>query len=117
MQVAYLSLALQVPGGRRSRRQNDHVAGSKVSLTPSEPFLNGRRSTEIDDEDMTRKSRQGKIIERVDDLRNIKPMPALSAARLHNVFERNIEHRFAFAFFERSLLHPLSPFLLPNRCC
>src|SRR6266566_45375 len=36
------------------RRQNDHVAGSKVSLTPSEPFLNGRRSTEIDDEDMTR---------------------------------------------------------------
>src|SRR5260370_15009478 len=26
MQVAYLSLALQVPGGRRSRRQNDQIA-------------------------------------------------------------------------------------------
>src|SRR5947208_10267026 len=51
-------------------------------------------------------------MERVDDLRNIKPMPALSAARLHNVFERNIEHRFAFAFFERSLLHPCLP-----SCC
>src|SRR5258708_22528607 len=117
MQVAYLSVALEVRGGRRARRQKDHVAGSKVSLSPSEPFLNGRRSTEIDDEDMARKSRQGKIIERVDDLRNIKPMPALSAAGLHNVFERHIEHRFAFAFFERSLLHSLSPFLLTKRCC
>src|SRR5712691_8170683 len=101
MQVAYLSLALQVPVGRRSCRQNDQVAGSKVSLTPSEPFLNSRGSTEIDDQDMARKSRQGKIIERVDDLGNIKPMPALSAARLHNMFGRNIERRFVFAFFER----------------
>src|SRR6266705_876874 len=92
MQVAYLSLALHMPVGRRSCRQNGQVPGSKVSLPPSEPFVNGRRSTEIDDKDMTRKSRQGKIIERVDDLGHIKPMPALSAARLHNVFKRNIEY-------------------------
>src|SRR6266851_485543 len=116
MQVAYLSLALQVPGGRRSCRQNDQVAGSKVSLTPSEPFLNSRRRTEIEDKDMARKSRQGKIIERVDDLGHIKPMPALSTARLHNMFERNIEYGFVCAFLERSLLHPLSPFLLTKRC-
>src|SRR6266567_6215386 len=105
MQVAYLSLALHVPVGRCSRRQNDQVAGSKLSLTPGKPFLNSRRRTEIDDEDMARKSRQGKIIERVDDLRSIKPMPALSAARLHNVLRRNIEHRFVLAFLERSRLH------------
>src|SRR6266849_9332809 len=116
MQVAYLCLALQVPGGRRSCRQNDQVAGSKVSLMPSEPFVNGSRRTEIDDQDMARTSRQGKIIERMDDLGNIKPMPALSAARLHNMFERNIEHGFVCAFFERRLLHSLSPFLLTKRC-
>ena len=59
MQVAYLCLALQVPVGRRSCRQNDQVAGSKVSLTPSEPFLDGRGRTEIDDEGMARKN--GKV--------------------------------------------------------
>src|ERR1700730_7692547 len=112
MQVAYLCLALQMPVGWRSCRQNDEVAGSKVSLTSSEPFLNGRGRTEIDDEGMARKSRQGKIIERVDDLRDIKPTPAFSAARLHNMFERNIEHRFVVAFLERSLLHPGLP-----SCC
>src|SRR5690348_8623355 len=112
MQVAYLSIALQVPVGRRSCGQNNHVAGSKLPLTPCKPFLNGRRSTEIDDEDMARKSWQGKIIERVDDLGNIKPMPALSAARLYNVFGWNIEHCFVLAFFEWSLFHSLSPFLL-----
>src|SRR6266568_3164243 len=105
MQVAYLSLALHMPVGRRSCWQNDHVAGSKVSLTASSPFLNGRRSAEIDNEDMARKSRQGKIIERVDDLGHIQPPPAFSAARLHDVFKRNIKHGFVLAFFERHLLH------------
>src|SRR5258706_8218855 len=117
MQVAYLCLALQVPGGRRSCWQNDQVAGSQVSLTPGEPFLNGRRRTEVDDQDMASKSRQSKIIERVDDLGHIQPMPALSAARLHNLFGRNIEYRFVCAFLERRLLHSLSPFLLTKGCC
>src|SRR5258708_32539524 len=117
MQVAYLCLALQVPGGRRSCWQNDHVTGSQVSLTPGEPFLNGRRRTEIDDKDMASESRQGKIIERVDDLGHIKPMPAPSAARQHNMFGRNIEHRFLCAFLERRLLHCLSPFLLTHTGC
>jgi len=37
-EMAHFSLALQVPRGRRSCRQNDYVAGSKVSLAPSAPF-------------------------------------------------------------------------------
>src|SRR2546421_7394922 len=109
MEVAYLSLALHVPVGRCSRRQDDQIADAKLSLTPGELFLNGRGSTEIDDEDMAGKGRQGKIIERVDDLGSINPMPALAAARPHNMFGRNIEHRFVFAFFERSLLHACLP--------
>src|SRR5258708_30228254 len=117
MQVAYHSLALQMAVGRRSGRQKGQVPCDKGFLPPSEPFVNGRRRTESDDKDMTRKSRQGKIIERVDDLGHIKPMPALSAARLHNVFKRNIEYGFVCVFFERSLLHSLSSFLWTKRCC
>jgi hypothetical protein len=78
-------------------------------LTSSEPLLNSRRRAEIDDQDMARKRRQGEIIERVDDLRHIQPMPALSATRLHNMFEWNIEDSFVFAFFGWSLRHSRLP--------
>ena len=114
MQMAHFSLSLQVPACRRSCGQNDQVARPEMPLTPSELFFDFRRGTEIDDEDMARNGRQSKIIERVDDLRNIKPIPAPSAARLNNMLRRNIENSFLSVAFQGSLLHSSSSFL-PTR--
>src|SRR5438105_3525676 len=111
MQMAHFSLSLQVPACRRSCGQNDQVASPEMPLTPNEMFFDFRRGTEIDDEDMARNGRQSKIIERVDDLRNIKPIPAPSVARLNNMLRRNIENSFLYAIFQRSLLHSSSSFL------
>src|SRR5579864_7349469 len=115
MQMANLSLALQVPARWCFRRQNDQVASPQMSLAPNETLLDFGRGPKIDDEDMARKSRQGKIIERVDDLGNIKPIPTFAMARLHNVLRRNIKNSDLPVAFERSLFHGLFSFLPPKR--
>jgi hypothetical protein len=61
-------------------------------LTTNEVFLDVRRQAQIEDENMMRNGRQGKIIEGMNHLSDVKSRPALSTTRLNNVLRRNIEN-------------------------
>ena len=89
--------------------------GSAMPATPC-PLKKPESCCKIDDQGMARKRWQGKVIERMDDLRHIQPLPALAAARLHDVLGRDIECGVVSAVLDRSLLHSLSPFLLTGSC-
>jgi SAM-dependent methyltransferase len=80
-----------MPATRRSRRQNDEATRLEMPFTPDESFADPGRRAKIDDKHMTRDGRQSKIIERVDNLRDIDPLPALLPARPHYMLGWNIE--------------------------